>query len=199
MFTGLIEAVGEVIELPRSGRGGQLILAAPVFHDGIQLGESIAINGCCLTVSALRGDAIVFDLLEETLARTNLGSLASGHRVNLERALRADGRIGGHFVQGHIDCAAEIIDFSEQGKDHRLEVAVPNEFARFVAFKGSIAIDGISLTVAELRQGSIVTWIIPHTLAVTNLQARRARQFVNVEFDLLGKYVARMVEMTRSA
>jgi riboflavin synthase len=200
MFTGLVEAVGEVVALERTASGAQLILALPAaFEPPIALGESISVNGCCLTVSAMRTDALVFDLLAETLQRTNLGAVARGHIVNLERALRADARLGGHFVQGHIDCTSEIVDFSKHGADHRLEVTVPQEFAHLVAFKGSIAIDGISLTIAELRPASIVTWIIPHTHSMTNLRTRRSGDRANLEFDLLAKYVARMVNGLRPA
>jgi riboflavin synthase len=200
MFTGLIEAVGEVLALERTASGAQLVLALPAaFQPPIDLGESISVNGCCLTISAMRADALVFDLLAETLQRTNLGALAPGRVVNLERALRADARLGGHFVQGHIDCTSEIVDFSKHGTDHRLEVSVPEEFAHLVAFKGSIAIDGISLTIAELRPASIVTWIIPHTHSMTNLRTRRSGDRANLEFDLLAKYVARMVNGLRPA
>jgi riboflavin synthase len=144
------------------------------------------------------GTALVFDLLHETLKRTNLGILAPAHRVNIERALPADGRIGGHFVQGHIDCTSEILELSRHGDDHRLEVSVPAEFQRFVVFKGSIAIDGISLTIADVGVSSIVAWIIPHTFEVTNLQTRRPGDRVNMEFDVIAKYVARMLDL-RSA
>lgn len=200
MFTGLIEAVAEVIALERNASGAQLILAPPpAFEPPIDLGESVSVNGCCLTASAIRSDALVFDLLAETLQRTNLGALAPGHVVNLERALRADARLGGHFVQGHIDCTSEIVDFSKHGADHRLEVALPEKFAHLVTFKGSIAIDGISLTIAELRPATIVTWIIPHTHSMTNLRTRHSGDRINLEFDLLAKYVARMVNPPRPA
>ena len=136
---------------------------------------------------------LAFDLLAETLARTNLGDLHPGAPVNLERALAADGRLGGHFVQGHIDCASKVRRFEPAGADHRLEIALPREFARLVAFKGSIAVDGISLTVAEVAEESLTLWIIPHTIAVTNLRGRKAGDRVNLEFDLLAKYLDRML------
>src|SRR5262249_42261585 len=141
-------------------------------------------------VVARDGDRVSFDLLAETLRLTNLGALSPGARVNLESALGAGAKLGGHFVQGHVDTTAEVLDFSPHGSDFRLEIALPAEFAQYVAFKGSIAVDGISLTVAEVHDGnaaSFVCWIIPHTREVTNLAARRKGGRVNLEFDLLAK------------
>ncbi|HEX8310969.1 MAG TPA: riboflavin synthase [Chthoniobacteraceae bacterium] len=193
MFTGLVEETGEVQALNRNEAGAQLHILAPSVGADAQIGDSIAINGCCLTVTARSAGALRFDLLAETLARTNLGSLSAGAPVNLERALAAHARLGGHFVQGHIDGTAEVLAFDEVGADRRLEIALPPESARYVAFKGSIAIDGISLTVAEVHEASFVVWIIPHTAAVTNLRTRRAGERVNLEFDLLAKYVERIL------
>jgi riboflavin synthase len=168
-------------------------LRAPLVASDARLGDSVAVNGCCLTVTACDGEALAFDLLGETLDRTNLGDLAPGAPVNLERALAAHARLGGHFVQGHIDTTGRVLAFEPVGADHRLEIALPAEFARYVAFKGSIAIDGISLTVAEVGVESFVVWIIPHTLAVTNLRAKKPGEAVNLEFDLLAKYVERIL------
>ncbi|MEI9893492.1 MAG: riboflavin synthase [Chthoniobacter sp.] len=193
MFTGLVEETGELLALTRSATGARLTLRAPLVAPGIALGDSVAVNGCCLTVTAHEGETLAFDLLEETLARTNLGGLAAGAPVNLERALAAHARLGGHFVQGHIDTTSGVLSFEQVKGDYRLEIALPREFARYVAFKGSIAIDGISLTVAEVHDASFVVWIIPHTLAVTNLRARKAGDSVNLEFDLLAKYVERIL------
>jgi len=148
MFTGLIEEVGSVIAARAGDRGTQLQIAAPQIAKKIRTGDSLAVNGCCLTLSSQRGDQLIFDLLEETIARTNLRALRPDTPVNLERALFANGLIGGHFVQGHIDCTSPILAFEERAGDHRLEVQLPAEFAHYVASKGSIAIDGISLTVA---------------------------------------------------
>ena len=174
-------------------RSARLTLRAPLVSGDAHIGDSIAINGCCLTVVARDGAMLDFDLLSETLARTNLGALQNGATVNLERALAANARLGGHFVQGHIDCTADVLALEARGADHRLEIALPSEFAHLVAFKGSIAVDGISLTVAEVREASFVVWIIPHTLAQTNLRVRRAGGRVNLEFDLLAKYLDRML------
>jgi riboflavin synthase len=158
-----------------------------------EIGVSVAVNGCCLTVASRQANGLAFDLLQETLERTNLKALALGSLVNLEQALRVEGRVGGHFVQGHIDCAVPILALEERGADLRMELALPGEFAQYVVEKGSIAIDGISLTVAKVGQNSFEVWIIPHTRSQTNLAAARKGHLVNLEFDLLAKYVERMV------
>lgn len=192
MFTGLVEAIGEVIRVEPRQDGARLALRAP-FAGEVRSGDSVAVNGCCLTAVALDAETIGFDLLRETLNRTNLGPLIPGSRVNLERALAANARLGGHFVQGHVDDTAEVMSFTQTGVDWRLEVALADRFARYVVRKGAIAIDGISLTVAELLDSSFVCWIIPHTREVTNLKTRIAGEGVNLEFDLLAKYVERIV------
>jgi riboflavin synthase len=197
MFTGLVIETGELLSLERRGESARLTLRAPVIGPSAQIGDSVAVNGCCLTVTVRDGEKLSFDLLAETLRLTNLGDLASGARVNLEPALGAGAKLGGHFVQGHVDTAAEVLDFSPHGQDFRLEIALPADFAQYVAFKGSIAVDGISLTVAEVREASFVCWIIPHTREVTNLAARQKGGRVNLEFDLLAKYVERIVARKR--
>jgi riboflavin synthase len=192
MFTGLIEEVGTVTSIREREDGKQLQIVAPRIAKKIRTGDSVAVNGCCLTLTAHRGHQITFDLLEETLNRTNLKMLRRGSGVNLERALPEDGRFGGHFVQGHVDCASRIIAFEQSKGDHRLKVELPAEFARYVARKGSIAIDGISLTVAEVSPRSFAVWIIPRTKRHTNLGRAEAGGLVNLEFDILAKYVERM-------
>ena len=199
MFTGLIEQTAEVVAMEKTAGGARLRIAIPERFENLELGESIAVNGCCLTLAKLAADVLTFDLLDETLIRTNLGHLPEGGLVNLERALPANGRLGGHFVQGHIDCVSEILAFEQAGADHRLEIALPREFAQYVIFKGSIAIDGISLTVAKLEETRFTVWLIPHTVAVTNLQQRSAGEQVNLEFDLLAKYLERLVAVRESA
>ena len=195
MFTGLVEETGDFLALDHTSAAERLTVRAPAIAKDVRLGDSIAVNGCCLTVAAQEGNALTFDLLRETLDRTNLGQLAPGAPVNLERALAAHARLGGHFVQGHIDTASRVLGWEKVNADHRLEIALPLEFARYVAFKGSIAIDGISLTVAEVHDASFVVWIIPHTLAATNLRGKRIGELVNLEFDLLAKYVERILAM----
>ena len=198
MFTGLVVEMGKLISLERTGGSARLTLQTPGIGATAQIGDSIAVNGCCLTVTARDAHQLSFDLLAETLRLTNLGDLAPGANVNLEPALGAGAKLGGHFVQGHVDTTAEVLDFSPHGQDFRLEIALPAESAQYVAFKGSIAVDGISLTVAEVHDGnaaSFVCWIIPHTREVTNLAARRKGERVNLEFDLLAKYVERIVSL----
>ena len=192
MFTGLIEEVGSVVWIRASARGTKLQIAAPHIAKNIRTGDSVAVNGCCLTLRAHRGHKLSFDLLEETLERSNLKTLRRQSPVNLERSLLADGRIGGHFVQGHIDCVARIISLEQSKGDYRLEVELPAEFRRYVACKGSIAINGISLTVAEVSPKSFAVWIIPYTKCHTNLDRAQVGDSVNLEFDILAKYVARM-------
>jgi riboflavin synthase len=192
MFTGLIEEVGAVGWICPTDGGSQLGVVAPKTAIELREGDSVAINGCCLTAINVAGDNVAFDLLQETLARTNLGSLQPGSPVNLERALAANGRLGGHFVQGHVDTAARALSFARHGTDYRLEVELPAEFVRYIIPKGSIALNGISLTVAELLPASFVVWIIPHTRQETNLADLRANDLLNIEFDLIAKYVERM-------
>jgi riboflavin synthase len=193
MFTGLIEEVGRVLEMQTTDRGTRLRIAAPNISETTRAGDSIAVNGCCLTAAHLRGGEITFDLLAESLERTNLKSLRRDSPINLERALPADGRLGGHFVQGHVDCAAPVVAVEEIGADLRLEIELPAKFAHYIAFKGSIAVNGISLTVAEILPKSFAVWIIPHTGAQTNLATIGRGDLVNLEFDLLAKYVERML------
>jgi len=206
MFTGLIEEVGEIIEVRSSDSGTQLRpqvasprkasvlqIAASGIAKKVRSGDSIAVNGCCLTLTSRRGDRLTFDLLEETIARTNLKKLRRSDQVNLERALPAEGRLGGHFVQGHIDCVSPIVAFDKKGADFRLEVELPAESAQYVARKGSMALNGISLTVAEVLPKSFVVWIIPYTKRHTNLNRAQAGDLLNVEFDILAKYVERLL------
>src|ERR1051326_949811 len=195
MFTGLIEEVGRVI----ARRAAHIQISAPAIGKRIRVGESIAVNGCCLTAAARTRDRISFDLLQETLDRTNLKSLRRGDRVNLERALRVGDRLGGHFVQGHIDCVARIRSFEKRGADHRLEIEMPARWAHYIIEKGSIPINGISLTIAAVFAKSFVVWITPHTKQHTNLERAKAGDAVNIEFDILAKHVERMLRRAREA
>jgi riboflavin synthase len=192
MFTGLIEEVGTVIGFDARS-DNRLKIAAPQIAKNIRRGDSVAVNGCCLTLTSHRGNELAFDLLEETIARTNLNKLRQNSRVNLERPLRVDASLGGHFVQGHIDCVSPIVAFAKSGADFRLEIELPREFAHYVALKGSIAVDGISLTVAEILPKSFVAWIVPYTKKHTNLDRVKSNDLVNLEFDILAKYVERML------
>jgi riboflavin synthase len=193
MFTGLIEEIGSVLWIRATERGTQLEIGAPGIAKYIRTGDSVAVNGCCLTITAHRAEQVTFDLLEETLDRTNLKSLRRESSVNLERAIPADGRLVGHFVQGHIDCATRVIAFDQAGGDYRLEIELLPQFSQYVAFKGSIAVNGISLTVAEILPESFAVWIVPHTKRNTNLQNTAPGDLVNIEFDILAKYIERML------
>jgi riboflavin synthase len=193
MFTGIIEAIGRVNHLQRGESETRLDIESRQLSAQAKLGESIAVNGCCLTVSSKEKDLITFDLLNETLARTNLGALQPGSLVNLEQALPAHGRLGGHFLQGHVDCTSAVRVFEKQGADYRLVIQLPPSFSKYIIQKGSIAINGISLTVAELAEEEFTVWIIPHTLAMTNLQALKENDRVNLEFDLIAKYIERLL------
>ena len=192
MFTGLVEAIGSVRAVEERGEASRLILKTSLVPE-LSPGESLAVNGCCLTVASKEDGMASFDLLGETLARTNLGLLAGGARVNLERALRVDGRFGGHFVQGHIDTKAEVLDVQEKGGDLNLLIALPVGGGRYLIEKGSIAVNGVSLTVASLHGDSFGLWIIPHTLKETNLGDLRAGDHVNLEYDMLAKYAEKQL------
>jgi riboflavin synthase len=188
MFTGLIEATGSVLNLESRGEQARLTITNP-FVGEITLGESIAVNGCCLTVSACDKSTTSFDVLNQTLKVTSLGALETDKLVNLERALPLNGRLGGHFVQGHVDDTGEILELSKYGQDHRYEVSLSPDIHRYSIPKGSLAVDGISLTIAELTKDSAVFWITPHTIQATNLHSARTGQRVNLEADLLAKHV----------
>jgi riboflavin synthase len=197
MFTGIVEETGTVARIASSARSIRLIVKAGRTAQGLRPGDSLAVNGCCLTVVRLSRQArrrlLHFDLLRETWQRTNLQFARPGSLVNLERSLPADGRLSGHFVTGHIDGLGRITRWERAGQDHVLEIAAPAEVMRYVIFKGSIAIDGISLTVAAACPKSFCVWIIPHTYEVTALRERKVGDAVNLEADLLGKYVERFV------
>ena len=194
MFTGLIETIGAVRVLEQRGEGARLQLGTSLATE-LSLGESLAVNGCCLTVTVLKEQWVSFDLLGETLVRTNLGALNEGSRVNLERALRADGRFGGHFVQGHMDTTAEVISAGRKGEDLQLRIDLPEAGARYLVEKGSIAVNGVSLTVASLEVDSFTLWIIPHTLRETNLGDLKQGDRVNLEYDMLAKYAERQLSL----
>jgi riboflavin synthase len=196
MFTGLIEEVGRVRWIRATERGTELRLAAAGIADDVRAGDSVAVNGCCLTATTIRDGNLTFDLLAETIERTNLRALRSDSPVNLERALAAGARLGGHFVQGHIDCTARVLDFAAHGADHRLEMDLPSDFAHYAACKGSVALNGVSLTIAELLPESFVVWIIPHTRRQTNFTTLQPGDLLNVEFDIIAKYVERMLPRT---
>jgi riboflavin synthase len=197
MFTGIVEETGKVIAFAAGPEAWRLEIAARVALEDVAPGDSIAVNGCCLTVARIGDGRIGFDVLEETRRLTNFSALAAGAPVNLERSLRFGGKMGGHFVTGHIDGQGTIEAFEPRGRDHYLRVRGPEGCGRLLVHKGSIAIDGISLTVAEVEGDALAVWLIPTTLEVTNLRTRRAGDRVNLEFDLLGKYVEKLLSCTQ--
>ena len=200
MFTGIVEEAGTVESVRPTEKSIELTVCARACARGLKLGSSLAVNGCCLTVVGLkaRGPARLarFDLLKETWQRTNLQFARPGALVNLERPLRVDGQLGGHFVTGHIDGLGRIARWERVGQDHVLDIAAPAEVMRYVVFKGSMAVDGISLTVAGVEPDGFRIWIIPHTYEVTALRERKVGDAVNLEADLLGKYVEKFVTAT---
>jgi riboflavin synthase len=195
MFTGIVEETGHVVAFTPHATSWRLQIAARAALRDVALGDSIAVNGCCLTVVEYDAQHLYFDVLEETRRLTNFAALAAGALVNLERSLRFDGKMGGHFVSGHIDGQGEIEVLEVRGKDTYLRVRVPAGGGRYLIHKGSIAIDGMSLTVAEVAGDSFAVWLIPTTLALTNIRTRRAGERVNLEFDLLGKYVEKLLNI----
>jgi len=201
MFTGIVEAKGTVESLRPAAKAVLLTVRAGLWARGLKIGASVAVNGCCLTVVRLsprgRPKVVEFELLRETWERTNLRFMRAGSRVNLERSLRANGRLDGHFVTGHVDGTGTIRRWERVGPDHVLEIAAPPEVMRYVVFKGAIAVDGISLTIAAVWKRCFRVWIIPHTHAVTALRERQVGATVNLETDLLGKYVEQFVARRR--
>lgn len=193
MFTGIIEEKGWVESFVQGPASWRLRVRSAGAGAAAVLGESVAVNGCCLTAVEVGSGVLGFDVLEESRRLTNFGTLGRGSPVNLERSLRADARLGGHFVTGHVDGVGRIARFEARGADHYLRIEGPAGGGRLVVHKGSIAVDGISLTVAEVDGDSFAVWIIPHTLAATNLGSRRDGDAVNLEYDMLGKYVEKLL------
>jgi riboflavin synthase len=197
MFTGIVEETGTVERIKPTAKSIELTIRAVLTARGLKVGDSLAINGCCLTVvkigSPRKSKLLQFDLLKETWKRTNLQFASTGSLVNLERPLRADGRLGGHFVTGHIDGIGRITRWERSGQDHVLDIAAPAEVMRYVVFKGSIAVDGISLTVSGVQKNGFRVWIIPHTYELTALRKRKIGDALNLEADLIGKYVQKFV------
>ena len=176
----------------RRGKGWSLEVEAGAILAGVKIGDSVAVSGCCLTVTEVNGKRLVFDLLDETKEKTNLQSVQVGARVNLESSLKADGKLGGHFVTGHIDGTAQVMKWVRSGEDWELEAEVPSGLERYLVPKGCVAIDGISLTIGRVEGRKFNVWIIPHTYEVTTLRDRKEGEKVNLECDLLAKYVEKM-------
>lgn len=204
MFTGIVEELGRVVRLETVEDSARLTVEAPTVTQDVNLGDSVSVNGCCLTVTAVHGSTFTADLMAETLTRTTLGSQAPGDPVNLERALRASDRLGGHIVQGHVDATAEVLDHHHGEHWDLLRIGLPQAIARYVAVKGSVALDGVSLTVVDVvdasdvapvpsAEASLSVGLIPETLRRTTLGSRRPGERVNLEVDVLAKYAERLL------
>jgi riboflavin synthase len=201
MFTGIVEETGTILSFDQAESAYLLRLSARKVLEGIAEGDSIAVNGCCLSVTRfdLNTGELHFDVLEETKRLTSFDMLGAGSLVNLERSLTFNGKVGGHFVTGHIDATGAIEVLEKRGNDFYLRVSIPAELAKYVIMKGSIALDGISLTVAELTPTNLAVWLIPMTMEVTNLNEKKAGDLLNLEFDILGKYVESLTLGKRNA
>jgi len=197
MFTGIVEEAGVIDKITPTKKSIEMTVCATFCGKGVKVGDSVAVNGCCLTAVKVtpRGKSrlIQFDLLQESWKRTNFQFGKRGSLVNLERSLRANGELGGHFVTGHVDGLGKIIRWERAGKDHVLDIAAPAEVMKYLVFKGSVAVDGVSLTVASVGKKSFRIWIIPHTFEITVLRERKVGDAVNLEADLLGKYVEKFL------
>jgi riboflavin synthase len=194
MFTGLVEKLGTVREIRSDGSGGARIrIEEPAYAPELTLGESVAVNGACLTVVAIGEDWFEFQIGPESLARTNLGQLQVESRVNLERSLRVGDRLGGHFVQGHVDAVGSILSRDMQGEWEMVWFSCPAELTRLLVEKGSIAVDGVSLTLVEVRADRFLVMLIPHTLRETTLGAKRAGDPVNLEADMIAKHIQQLL------
>lgn len=193
MFTGIVEEKGKLIEKQIHGNSGTLRIAASIVLENTKIGDSIAVNGVCLTVTTLGDGVFTADVMAETIRRSSLGSLMPGAHINLERAMAADGRFGGHIVSGHIDGTGEIVSMTREGNATLITIKADSKILNLIVEKGSITIDGISLTVASVTKEDFMVSIIPHTGDATTLMERKVGDLVNLENDLIGKYVQRLL------
>jgi len=193
MFTGIIEELGKISATKIGSQGGEIIVSAKEITQDLKLGDSVAVNGVCLTVTAFTSQNITFDVSKETLLRSTLGSLSTGNSVNLERALRLSDRLGGHIVQGHVDTTGEFLARQTVGEGYIMRFSYPKEIAHYICQKGSIAIEGISLTIADLSLSDFSVAVVPHTWKSTTLSLLAPRQKVNLEVDIVAKYIERML------
>ncbi len=193
MFTGIVRELGVVVEADEAGGGRALVVDAPATAARVAVGDSVSIDGCCLTATAIDASRISFHAVPETVARTTLGALATGRQVNVEPALRAGEELGGHYVQGHVDAVGRIQSVEAEGEGLRVFVEAPDDVLRYCVEKGSITVDGVSLTVAELNDDAFAVALIPHTLSATTLSALEPGRAVNLEADVLAKYVERLI------
>ena len=194
MFTGLVEETGKLKKKVKTGEGFQFTFSASKVFDDLEIGSSISVNGCCLTVVKKEENTFSVDTIEETLKKTNFGALEIGSRVNLERPLKADARLGGHFVLGHVDTTGVVKEIKELSNSHFMKITFPEKFKNYLIYVGSISIDGVSMTVAELEENWFGVGIIPFTWQETIFSEKKVGDKVNLEFDVLGKYVEKIME-----
>jgi len=194
MFTGLVEETGKLKKKVKTGEGFQFTISASKVFDDLEIGSSISVNGCCLTVVKKEENTFSVDTIEETLKKTNFGALEIGSRVNLERPLKADARLGGHFVLGHVDTTGVVKEIKELSNSHFMKITFPEKFKNYLIYVGSISIDGVSMTVAELEENWFGVGIIPFTWQETIFSDKKVGDKVNLEFDVLGKYVEKIME-----
>lgn len=199
MFTGLIRELSALRAFNRSGNVYRLEAASDIIAKDAVIGDSVSVNGVCLTLTEKGRGVLVFDVMEETVRRTALASIKAGDKINLEDSIRAGGPLGGHFVLGHVDCVGKIKKIENAGGEYVIDIEFPAEFSHLVVEKGSVALDGISLTVGEAVCGNFKVYIIPHTLKATNLSSRRSGDAVNIEFDIIGKYLSRFRELDKKS
>lgn len=194
MFTGLVEEKGFIKEKVRSGEGLRFTISAKKIMDDLKIGDSVAVNGVCLTVVLREKETFSVDTIEETLKKTNLGRAKLNEPVNLERPLKAEARLGGHFVLGHIDTTGRIENIKELSSSHFITISFPGQFGKYLIPVGSVAIDGVSMTVAELGRDNFSVGVIPHTWEETIFENKKTGDTVNLEFDVLGKYIVKLIE-----
>ena len=191
MFTGIVRELGKMRSISRAGGMHKLAIEAKAVSVNARIGDSVAVNGACLTVTDKKGAILSFDAVEETMCKTTLGSLKTGDEVNLEKPMKSGDPVGGHFVLGHVDCVGKVRAIKKTGKNIAIDISFPKEHGGLVVEKGSVALDGVSLTVGEASEASLTVYIIPHTFEATTLKYRKAEDSVNIEFDILGKYILR--------
>lgn len=194
MFTGIVAEVGRVVGSGRTDKGRRLTIEAPNTTEDLKVGDSVAVNGICLTAVSIDFPRFEVEAVAETLARTNLGGVREGSSVNLERPVRVGGRLDGHIVQGHVDAAGVVISVQAEGESRRVKISIPEGLERYLVYKGSVAVDGVALTVTGVSEGSFDVALIPHTLEVTTLRDLEVGDSTNVEVDILAKYVERLLE-----
>jgi riboflavin synthase len=195
MFTGLIQYVGEVSKIEQAGTSARLTINCPVITTEIKVGDSVSVNGVCLTVTDFDNDSFSVDVMVQTLNLSSIGKLAIKDSVNLELATKSQERLGGHIVQGHVDGLAQVVAITQEPKWQRMDLKLPDKLMKYVVAQGSIALDGVSLTVGELNDASnqVTVWLIPETLTNTNLASKKINDYLNVEVDVLAKYVERLI------